>query len=118
MKKLLMFVCITVLVFCGAGTAGALTYDFNSGLSGFYYYGNTRWNGYSAQLTIPSPNRKGSMFLNETFYADSFSASFDFNIGGGTGADGLTFAWVTSPGLGIGGGHLGFEELIATSQFY
>jgi len=110
MKKFLVILCITVLVFCVPGIAGALTYDFNSGLAGFYYYGNTSWDGSSARLTIPEINRKGSMFLTDAFYADSFSASFDFYIGDGTGADGLTFAWVESPGLGIGGGNLGFEE--------
>jgi len=51
----------------------------------------------------------GSIFSAEKMPAEQFTVAFDFWIGGGSGADGITFAWVRGPALlGIGGGHLGF----------
>ena len=60
-------------------------------------------------ITAGQYNSGGSIFLSQKLSAEKFAVSFDFWIGGGNGADGMTFAWVRGPTLlGIGGGHLGF----------
>ena len=97
-------------------SAYAALYDFNSGIPGeFTTYGNATPSSGSVQLTMPANGQAGSIFLNTTLNATSFNASFDFqfsNTGPGSyGADGITFAWVTTPGVGGGGGELGFTGL-------
>jgi hypothetical protein len=107
-----LIVVIFSLLFVNA--AYATLYDFNSGISGFTAYGNTTTNSGSVQLTAPATGQYGSIFLDTTLNATSFNASFDFLIGEINwpyGSDGITFAWVTTAGLGGGGGSLGFEGL-------
>jgi len=66
-------------------------------------------------LTAPEIGQYGSIFLDMTLNASSFNASFDFWNSepryGVYGGDGITFAWVEAPGLGGGGGELGFTGL-------
>jgi len=88
----------------------ALTFDFSTGLDGFSQHGNATYVPQYAQLTSTGGVQKGSIFLNDSYFASKFTASFDFFIGGGSGADGLTFAWVQSPGVGDAGGWLGFSN--------
>ncbi|MDP2898838.1 MAG: hypothetical protein Q8Q12_20060, partial [bacterium] len=60
-------------------------------------------------LTSAGGDLEGSGFLRQTIDATKFDASFRLYIGNGSGADGLTFAWVRGPTfLGGGGGSLGF----------
>ena len=94
-----------------ATNAHALNFDFNSGLDGFFKYGSAHYVPQYARLTTTAGYQRGSIFLNTPYDATAFDASFDFYIGNGSGADGLTFAWVHSPGLGSAGGYLGFEGL-------
>lgn len=91
-------------------------YDFNSGTAGFTTFGNAMPSSGSVELTASAAGQYGSIFLDTPLYAASFNASFDFYIdstgpSGSYRGDGLTFAWVTSPGLGGGGGELGFTGL-------
>jgi len=93
----------------------AVLYDFDSGTSGFTLYGDAIVNSGSIQLTAPAIGQSGSIFLDTALNATSFSASFDYWNAepryGVYGGDGITFAWATSPGIGGGGGELGFTGL-------
>ncbi len=63
-------------------------------------------------LTDAADDRAGSIFWLRQMGSYVFHASFDFWIGGGSGGDGLTFAWVKGPDfLGGGGESLGFDGL-------
>jgi len=98
-------------------SAYAALYDFNSGTAGFTTLGTATLSSGSVQLTEPiGDGQAGSIFLNAALDATSFNASFYFKIGepgpySSYSGDGITFAWVTSPGLGAGGGELGFTGL-------
>ncbi len=112
MKLLSLAILVCSLFFVNA--AYAILYDFDAGTSGFTTFGNAMPYSGSVQLTAPVQGQTGSIFLNTTLNATNFNASFDFKIGeinNPYGADGITFAWVTAPGLGAGGGNLGFEGL-------
>ncbi len=108
---LVIFVCSFFLV----SAAYANLYDFNSGTSGFTTFGTATPYSGSVQLTAPIAGQAGSIFLNTTLNATSFNASFDFwnaePYAGIYGGDGITFAWVTTPGVGGRGGELGFTGL-------
>ena len=109
--SLVIFVCSLFFV----NAAYAILYDFNSGTSGFTAFGDAIPYSGNVQLTAPASGESGSIFLDTTLNATSFNASFDFRISelysGVYGGDGITFAWVTAPGVGGGGGQLGFEGL-------
>jgi len=111
MKKTSFLLVVIFLAIALATNAHALSYDFDSGLDGFFKYGSASYVPQYARLTQPLYNQRGSIFLNTALDATAFNASFDFYIGGGSGADGLTFAWVQTPGLGSAGGYLGFQGL-------
>ncbi len=76
--------------------------------------GSASWDATSRRilLTNAADNQAGSIFWKWTMLNGSFEASFDFWIGGGSGGEGLTFAWVKGPLLlGEGGASLGFDGL-------
>ncbi len=113
-KKLLhlfILACFSVMV----NGANAATYTFDSGTSGFTTFGNASPYSGSVQLTAPEPGQVGSIFLNKTLNSSRFTASFDFRntepLYSVYGGDGITFAWVTTQGIGGGGGELGFTGL-------
>ena len=85
--------------------------DFNSNTDGFVLYGNAVNTGTVIELTGTLSNRKGSFFTNNGYSVTSFTARFDFKIGPTSGADGLTFAFVKTPGVGDSGSGLGFKGL-------
>lgn len=72
---------------------------------------------------IPTPNevvltnnnngQVGTAFTTQSYNSiNKFTASFDMQIGGGSGADGLTFAWVQNPNISLlTGGGLGFTGM-------
>ena len=63
-------------------------------------------------LTSAVNDLEGSAFLRQPIDGTKFDASFKLYIGGGDGADGMTFAWVRGPEfLGGGGGGMGFFGL-------
>jgi hypothetical protein len=118
-NKLLKSSLIVAVLLASSAKATLITNDFNSGISAdFNTYGATTYNsaGYGTNTTghvDMSPNTRGtgSFFLNQQILADAFTVNFDFVAGGGSGADGFTFSWVTSPGIGGGGSYLGFQGL-------
>lgn len=109
--NLIILVCSLFLV----NGAYAATYNFDSGTSGFTTFGNASPYSGSVQLTAPAIGQSGSIFLNTTLNSTSFNASFEFWNAepryGVYGGDGITFAWVTAPGVGAGAGELGFTGL-------
>jgi len=111
--SLIVFICSFLFV----NTAYAALYDFNAGTTGFTTFNDATTYSGSVQMTAPGTGQYGSIFLDTTLNATSFNASFDFRIseiyGGIWGGDGITFAWVTAPGVGGGGGELGFTGLTA-----
>ncbi|MFH1312505.1 MAG: hypothetical protein ABIJ00_04690 [Candidatus Eisenbacteria bacterium] len=46
-------------------------------------------------LTVAEENKAGRLFFDEMCLMDAWDAEFDLRIGGGTGADGMTFAFCT-----------------------
>jgi len=109
--NLIILVCSLFLV----NAAYATLYNFDAGTSGFTTFGNASPSAGSVQLTEPAGGQSGSIFLNTPLNSTGFNASFDFWNGepyfGVYGGDGITFAWVTTPGVGGGGGELGFTGL-------
>lgn len=96
--------------------ASAEVIDFNNANTTLYgdaTYGTANHNPGGVILTQNAYSKKGSVFTNQLYSSISeFNASFDIRIGpGGNGADGLTFAWVSTPGIGTGGGYLGYQGL-------
>jgi hypothetical protein len=76
--------------------------------------GNAIWDPATQAIILTGPQliQAGSIFWSEQLSAEAFAASFDLWIGGGSGADGMTFAWVNGPDLlGQLGGGLGFYGL-------
>jgi len=62
-------------------------------------------------LTEPQGSLQGRIFYRQSFNMAIFTADFDIKIGGGTGSDGMTFAWVTDYEYeGGGGGYLDFHN--------
>lgn len=64
-------------------------------------------------LTSPDLLQNGSAFTNLSFdNIGTFTAEFDMKLGSGTGASGLTFAWVTDPSAYTSAGsNLGFTGM-------
>jgi hypothetical protein len=115
MSKKFIILVVAVCSFFLANASFATLYNFDAGTAGFTTFGNATPYSGSVQLTAPAIGEYGSIFLNETLNASSFNVSFDFWNGepryGIYGGDGFTFAWVTAPGVGGGGGELGFTGL-------
>ncbi len=109
MKKFMMI--------CALGLAGNAqatvtdSFNFDSGLTGFQAFGVASHDTDHAKLVGTSTYKAGAIFMDQTRNAAKFEASFDYFIGNGNGADGLTFAWVETAGLGGLGGGLGFSGL-------
>lgn len=64
----------------------------------YFVRGNrTYWdqNGRYFVLTPPENSLAGRIYHRERVFTGVFEAQFDIRIGGGTGADGMTIAWVT-----------------------
>ncbi|MBI5192337.1 MAG: hypothetical protein HZA08_02715 [Nitrospirae bacterium] len=82
---------------------------FNSGQ--WFFGGSAAQDSTNENLLIaPVTGGYGRAFYLTPFMADSFHAEFDYNIYGGDGADGLTFAWVNDYNYQeTGGGSLNFD---------
>lgn len=69
----------------------------------------TYWdqNGQYFVLTPPENSLAGRIYHRQRVFTGVFEAEFDIRIGGGTGADGMTLAWVTDYNYNpaSGGGH-------------
>ena len=50
----------------------------------------------NGRLTSLSSNQRGRIYLRQPFWMDNFNVQFDFYMGGGSGGDGMVFAFTTS----------------------
>jgi hypothetical protein len=86
------------------------------GAGGWVFNGSATANGSTVVLTTTTTNQTGSAVFSAPLPGNGLTASFTAQIGGGTGADGLTFALLdasasTPQSVGAGGGGLGFAGL-------
>ncbi|HEV7897610.1 MAG TPA: choice-of-anchor D domain-containing protein [Planosporangium sp.] len=83
---------------------------------GWVFNGSARMSGPNLLLTTATSQQAGSAVFSAPVPGDNLKASFTAQIGGGSGADGMTFALLdaarnTPQSLGSGGGGLGFDGL-------
>jgi hypothetical protein len=83
---------------------------------GWVFNGAAAMSGSSLVLTTATSDQNGSAVFSTPVPGEGLKASFTAQIGGGNGADGLTFAMLTASAntaksLGGGGGGLGFYGL-------
>jgi hypothetical protein len=86
------------------------------GGGGWVFNGSAAMAGSDLVLTQAANDQAGSAVYSTPVASDGLRAEFTVQIGGGTGADGLTFALLnaasnTPRSLGAGGGGLGFAGL-------
>jgi len=114
LRRYSLFVAVLSLAAAGvfAPAAAIETFDSPPDPAKWTLSGSAAWDSTTQSIFLTAAgqyNSGGSIFLSQKRIAQKFTVSFDFWIGGGNGADGMTFAWVRGPTLlGIGGGHLGF----------
>lgn len=82
------------------------------GAGGWVFNGSAAMSGTDLVLTTATSNQDGSAVFSSPVASSGLKASFTASIGGGNGADGLTFAMLdaasaTPTSLGAGGGGLG-----------
>ncbi|MDP2896645.1 MAG: fibronectin type III domain-containing protein [bacterium] len=98
----------------GVRTAVGEAFDAQPDPAWWHLNGSATWDpdSQSILLTDAENNKAGSIFWAYGMTGCAFDASFDFWIGGGSGGEGFTFAWVKGPELlGQGGAGLGFDGL-------
>ena len=94
--------------------------NFNSGFpsSDFTLYSDALYDSIEGRIYLTKVGNinenRGGLFYNQIIQTDITKINFDFEIGGGSGADGLVLAFLDSPVLGGGGGDLGFFGTTAT----
>ncbi|MEU6089436.1 choice-of-anchor D domain-containing protein [Streptomyces sp. NPDC047085] len=98
----------------GTGTTGTRVTVPAPGAGGWQLNGSAQLSGGDLQLTQATANQAGSGVFPVPVLTDGLAASFTTVIGGGTGADGLTFslldpAKATPKALGGKGGGLGWS---------
>ncbi|MEN3310524.1 MAG: hypothetical protein V7603_6726 [Micromonosporaceae bacterium] len=84
--------------------------------TGWRFNGSAAMNGSQAVLTPAQTDQTGSVFYSEPVSTNALTASFTLSMGGGTGADGATFAMLNPvkavpTSVGSLGGGLGFGGL-------
>jgi hypothetical protein len=84
--------------------------------SGWQTNGSASITGSAIQLTAATPGQAGTAIFNSAVATAHLDATFTIQIGGGTGADGLSFmlldaAHATPTSLGDPGGGIGYEGL-------
>jgi predicted lipoprotein with Yx(FWY)xxD motif len=100
----------------GTGTAPASGLTIPSPGAGWTVNGSAQLTGTTLQLTPAVKGDKGSAVYYQPLASNGLHAQFTTHIGGGNGADGMTFAMLgagqaTTSSLGFGGGYLGFGNL-------
>ncbi|MFE1377584.1 choice-of-anchor D domain-containing protein [Streptomyces sp. NPDC058740] len=100
----------------GTGAAGTGVTVPGPDAGGWKLNGNAQVSGSDLALTQATPDQRGSAVWPVPVVTDGLKASFTATIGGGTGADGLTFALLdpartTPSALGAAGGGLGYSAL-------
>lgn len=86
------------------------------GAGSWVFNGSAATSGTDVVLTTAQANQAGSAVFSSPVPSDGLRASFTATIGGGSGADGMSFAMLdasvaTPQSLGIGGGGMGFSGL-------
>ncbi|MEU7016042.1 choice-of-anchor D domain-containing protein [Streptomyces sp. NPDC046385] len=104
----------------GTGAAGSGVTVPGPNAGGWKLNGNALISGGDLQLTQATPGQRGTAVWPVPVLTDGLKATFTTVIGGGDGADGLSFALLdparTTPGaLGAGGGGLGYSGLPGTA---
>jgi len=92
-----------------AGYTTAFSEDFCDFTAGDWVVGaNSAWDSLAEDFVVvpAAADQSGRLYYNTPFSTQAFRAEFDYDISGGTGADGLAFGWVTDPTYlpHIGGG--------------
>lgn len=100
----------------GTGTAPAAGVAVPGPGGGWTLNGSARMSGTSLDLTQAVNSQTGSAVYYQPVASDGLHAQFTAQIGGGNGADGMTFALLdagkaTPSSLGAGGANLGFGQL-------
>ncbi|MEV5969402.1 choice-of-anchor D domain-containing protein [Streptomyces sp. NPDC051921] len=100
----------------GAGAAGTGVTVPGPNAGGWKLNGNAQISGGDLQLTQATADQRGTAVWPVPVLTDGLRATFTTVIGGGTGADGLSFALLdpartTAGALGAGGGGLGWSGL-------
>ena len=98
-------------------TDGTVTLPAPGG--GWSFNGNATMTGADVSLTQAVANQVGSVIYPRAVDPDGLTADFNVQIGGGTGADGLTFGLLnpadeSSTSLGYKGGGMGALNMIGT----
>ena len=104
------------VAFTGTGVASTAV---PSPGSGWQFNGSAAMSGSTLNLTSATPGQAGSAFFPTPVSSSSIDVSFTSTIGGGSGADGLTLAFIDpangANALGAPGGGLGFSGLTGTA---
>jgi predicted lipoprotein with Yx(FWY)xxD motif len=100
----------------GTGTAPTSGITIPSPGAGWTVNGSAQLTGTTLQLTPAAKGDRGSAVYYQPLASNGLHAQFTTHIGGGSGADGMTFAILdaskaTTSSLGYGGGYLGFGTL-------
>ncbi|HTJ69477.1 MAG TPA: choice-of-anchor D domain-containing protein [Actinospica sp.] len=98
-------------------TSGGSTLPVPGG--GWSFNGNATMTGSAITLTPAAVNQAGSVVYPTAVAPDGLTADFTLQIGGGTGADGMTFALLnpadeTSTSVGYKGGGMGALGMVGT----
>ncbi len=103
-----------ILMFAVSSAVVCVTQDFDKTFdpSEWMPYGDathflSKTGGYIV-LTPDENDKVGSIFYLKPINTAHFTANFDVYLGNHNGADGLVFAFVKEPGVGLHGGQMGF----------
>jgi lectin family protein len=94
-----------------AADAGAAPCGFDADFSVFFDSAQFQLDGAAAdiinlvRLTPAMNQRRGAIWSMKRFPARKFGYEMEFSIGGGTGGDGMTMAWVTDTATVVGEGY-------------
>jgi hypothetical protein len=102
---------------CATGACGVtISADMTSAPTDWTFNGGAHWDAatQTAVLVEALATQAGTVFYDHPIDTDEFTVSFEFEIGGGTGADGMAFAFTKdgATGLGEAGGGLGVTGLV------
>ncbi len=97
---------LAMVILSVTSMAGSISTDFNALPSGAALYGNAYLSGGMAYLTSNGGSQLGGLSFAELdpgLAVSSFNAEFDLQLGGGSGADGLSFSFTTLGNVGAVG---------------
>lgn len=110
MLKSLTIAAAAALLMTSAPAATIINYPSFSSVAGLTLNGNATQSGNTLSLTTAAGGEAGSAWYSSLVnVVNGFDTSFQYNLSGGSGADGITFTVQTqgTSALGVGGGGLG-----------